>query len=82
MTCEHIKIGDMHAIVCTRGPKSRPKPCEFCNRPSTQLCDFPVETFVGHDGKKHAAKTCDKRLCGVCARRGKSGRDYCPSHFR
>lgn len=70
MGCEVKKdaTGQVTRIVCSRTPSD----CEFCHRRcGTQLCDYPVAK----------GKTCDKRICKVCAARPKGkDEDYCPDH--
>jgi ribosomal protein S14 len=64
------------AIVCTRGRNS--KPCAYCGRPHTRLCDFFPLT-----GPK-AGKTCDEPMCTSCATRPDATQDldYCRAHAR
>ena len=35
--------------------------CKYCGRPEAKLCDFPVSN------PKRKSKTCDAKLCVVCA---------------
>lgn len=72
MPCRHINLGDgTHAIFCSRG--ERTKPCHYCGRPSTKLCDYPL------CGPK-AGKTCDLPMCAACATREPPDKDWCKSH--
>jgi hypothetical protein len=74
MPCNMIDFGDgTTAIVCTRG--RRQKPCRWCGRPHTKLCDFPLS------GAK-AGKTCDAPMCDRCATSVGPNLDYCPPHTR
>lgn len=69
MPCTPFDIDGMRGIVCTRG--GRQKRCSVCNAPRAGvLCDFPI-------GK---GKTCDKPLCGRCAKSVAPGIDHCPDH--
>jgi hypothetical protein len=68
VTCRPVRLADgVKAIVCTRGTRRR---C-VCGRPATKLCDFPT-----------GRGTCDKPLCGRCARPVGPDRDFCPNHPR
>ena len=66
MGCQHIKVGDVSAIVC--GPTKRCK----CGRRATRLCDFKVPVLV--------SGTCDAPLCGQCAVVPAPGKDLCKAH--
>lgn len=48
----------------------RVAPCDFCGNPHRFLCDY---------GPINGGKTCDKKLCGVCATHVGIA-DYCPEH--
>ncbi len=65
MPCE---IRD-NMIICSRGPK-KPPPCQWCLRPSTKLCDFPIDK----------GKTCDAPMCDHHATSMGSNVDYRPKH--
>ncbi len=75
MPCQPIQIGNVTAIACSRGHRSRPPRCSVkgCVRESTKLCDFPL-------GKN---ETCDKPLCNAHAVPvgGFGDRDFCPDHL-
>lgn len=62
-------------IICTR--EQRAKPCKSCGRPSTKLCDYPLQ------GRK-AGATCSVPMCDRCATTvGSAGGDtvdYCRVH--
>jgi len=67
------RVGSGH--VC-RGRSSRRRKCKglpTCTRTMEYLCDFPLA------GAK-AGKTCDRPLCGGCAKTMGSDLHYCPSH--
>lgn len=66
MTCEHVRIGGVAAIVC--GPTER---CR-CGRRATRLCDWKVPA------KKSG--TCDAPLCERCAVVPAPGKDLCARH--
>jgi protein-arginine kinase activator protein McsA len=69
MPCEHVKVGDTWAIVCSRG--KRKNWCEFCHeRPASKLCDAKIEN----------GKTCDAAICDHCATHSDKDIDYCPRH--
>jgi hypothetical protein len=69
MPCEHVKLGDTWAIVCSGGKK--PNWCQFCHeRPATKLCDHERAPGI----------TCDASICDVCATSGGKDIDYCPQH--
>lgn len=70
MPCERLYGPDRRVtgFLCSKGRKG--KPCEFCGRPSTLLCDGPG---------KPPRKTCDARMCGACAVGVRSlDVDFCP----
>lgn len=74
--CTTVKMpnGDT-AIVRMSGKRpALPAPCEVCGlQRHTKLCDAMVRPFVAK------ARTCDKKLCDVCAiTSGKH--DFCPDH--
>lgn len=77
MACERITDGDGRVVgfICTRGRRSRPKPCVGCGKPSTRLCD----TRVANGAR---SKTCDAPLCDACTFSPREGVDCCPRHRR
>ena len=73
MPCDFVKLpGGGHAII----RRSRRPNCQFCKlREHTKLCDFKVKVGdVGH------TKTCDAKMCDVCATNVGPELDYCPNH--
>ncbi len=70
MTCTTIKVGDMTAIVCSRGRKPRKKCSECGTRPATQACDW----------KMPGGGTCDKPLCRNCSYPPARNKDLCGEH--
>jgi hypothetical protein len=71
-----IKDNKVVGFMCSRG-RSRAKPCVYCKKPSTQLCDFPIEKL-----KNGKFKTCDMPLCLNCSQKGVSNdTDFCKPHF-
>jgi hypothetical protein len=75
MRCQAIKVGDTVAIVCTRG--RRPPKCRWCDKPSTKLCDFPLN--IGQL-QLIAPKTCDAPMCDEHAHAVGVNLDHCPLH--
>lgn len=83
MACNVFKTdGGVTVIAC--GPRGRTPKCFYCPRPGTKLCDFvvgsqdaPGTTFK--DGKR-VPLTCDRRLCGQCARHTEPDTDVCRVH--
>ena len=74
MPCNPVKLpGGGTAIVCS-GRGRRPKPCAYCGRPSSRLCDFPVTKDRGVKG------TCDAPLCERCTARIAGDGDLCRAH--
>lgn len=67
--------GGGSAIVCTRGPKTKPKPCVRCGAVSTRLCDAQLAPDLA--GK---ARSCDAPICARCTTSPRPGVDYCPDH--
>ena len=63
-------------IMCGRG--ERPGKCHYCSRPHTKLCDFVTGTEQA--GIATINTTCDRRLCGQCARHTEPDRDVCRIH--
>lgn len=73
MACGTVKLpGGAFAIVCGL-PK--PKPCIYCGRPHTKLCDFPLEA-------QKKGKTCDRPMCDRCTTHIDPDTDYCGPHAR
>lgn len=58
-------------FICGRGPRS--KPCLYCGRPSSRLCDFALTG-------KWAGRTCDKAMCQGCTWSPEPEKDYCRAH--
>ena len=58
------------------GKRPQPKKCQFCDRPSTKLCDFPMSPpeQVTH------RRTCDAPMCDEHATLIGEDRDLCPPH--
>lgn len=79
MPCRKLtdKDGSYLGHVCSRGTsRSSAKPCVYCGRASSKLCDFPVI----RKGKK---TTCDAALCDKCALQGVSADvDFCRPHHK
>lgn len=71
MPCYPFQIGEARGFICTRG--NRAKPCKYCGRPHTKLCDYPLR------GAK-AGKTCDIPMCDRCATHVEPDTDYCRAH--
>jgi hypothetical protein len=71
MPCYAFKIGNATGFICT--PRERSKPCKYCGRPSSKLCDYPLR------GAK-AGKTCDIPMCDRCATHIDPDSDYCKAH--
>lgn len=81
------KLGDgtpFSGIVCHRGKSAFVQPrCAYCKRPSSKLCDFVVgfkTMLMTHPPKPGEPQTCDKRLCGECARKVGPDKDHCRIH--
>jgi hypothetical protein len=69
MPCESVRLpGGGYAMLCKRGGKG--KPCSWCARPHTLLCDYPVSP----------GRTCSARLCEHHATK-RGGGDLCPPHL-
>ena len=66
MRCQHIRIGDIQAIVC--GPTQRCK----CGRRATRLCDWKVPAKI--------SGTCDAPLCKRCSVVPAEDKDLCQKH--
>jgi hypothetical protein len=76
-------------FICSRGNRRRAPPCCSCQKPSTLLCDYPLQG-------KAQGRTCSRPLCDACTVRGAathlgalgSGHreidtfDLCPTHAR
>lgn len=77
MTCHHVEIDGVRAIVCTRGAKKL-QCCGCKRRNATRLCDAPVA------GAKPGT-TCSAPICTSCMRTKvsrKGALDYCPDCAR
>ena len=70
MPCDVISMpGGGHAIIRR---SARPR-CAFCGtREHTKLCD--------HSDPTRISRTCDARMCDLCATRIGSNLDVCPDH--
>lgn len=81
MVCNIIKgktsDGKEFAVIAC-GPRGRTRKCAYCSRPSSKLCDFQVEDKNPTHGLE--TKTCDKPLCGQCARHSEPDTDVCRAH--
>jgi len=82
MPCTPIKhYPGVRGVVC--GPRPRSKPCAFCPRAASRLCDgvtrkAAVPTDPTFEDVALQDSTCDKRLCDRCSRSPEDGKDYCP----
>lgn len=81
MTCNTVKSKlsdgrEVSMIVCGRGVREEVTTCFYCFKPNTKLCDFVIAPAA--PGKN--AVTCDRRLCGNCARTVDLDVDYCCVH--
>jgi hypothetical protein len=66
--CYEMDDGEiMVGIMCSKG---KPKLCRYCGRPSTSLCDYPIEH----------SKTCDIAMCNKCKTTIGANVDVCRSH--
>ncbi len=72
MPCHILNQNGFTAIACTRGHRTKPQRCSYCNRPAPLLCDYPDPS--------HASGTCDKPICPHCSTRVASNTDYCKAH--
>ncbi len=67
------------------GPRGRkPKPCAYCGKPSSKLCDFVIGYGPGESPSTPgmaAAKTCDKPICGACSVHTEPDTDICRRHL-
>ena len=72
MTCEPIRFpGGGGGFACSRGNQARGGGrCYICDKPSTKLCDAPVEQ----------GRTCDRNICDRHATRVGPNLDVCPAH--
>jgi hypothetical protein len=68
VSCQIVRSNGIMLVACSRS--KRGPSCSYCSRPGTLLCDFPVQ-----DGK-----TCDKRLCGQCAKETGKDEHQCRIH--
>lgn len=74
MPCTHLELeGGLHAIVCSRGRRTRAPVCFWCGALAAYQCDAPIK------GKK---KTCDVWLCEHCRTNVAPNRDLCPAHMQ
>lgn len=83
MTCRTVGLADNSlAIICTRGPKTKAKPCEECGKPSVALCDFPVAPAIYGKTRRKKPKTCDSPMCQAHRHPvpGMDDCDYCTPH--
>jgi len=71
MPCRPVPLPGGFAVVC--GPGNRSKPCTYCGRNSSRLCDFPVL-------RKGIKTTCDAPLCDRCTQRIAGDGDLCRAH--
>lgn len=71
MACTATRIGDVTAIVCTRGRSTRCKACP-CGRPATRLCDGRVPSLAGR------TRRCDRPVCDAHATPVGVELDWCP----
>lgn len=72
MTRDRVKLPDgAEALVCSRGRRRKaPRPCSYCERPSTRLCDYPMSR----------TRTCDRALCDLHTAEVAKGTDMCAFH--
>lgn len=79
MSCDHVTIGGMHAIVCSRGVRwKRPKLCQHC----TEISGFQCDWILARDKNRQPTKRCDMHLCGVHATEVAPDKHLCPLHQR
>ena len=69
MRCEAVKLKGGTAFVC--GSARKPH-CQFCSRPATKLCDYPLGP----------GRTCDAKICAGHALHFHPDADICPNHQR
>jgi hypothetical protein len=69
MPCYWMKLAN-GTVVHVNAAKRRAKKCEFCDRPSTKQCDYPLD-------KEH---TCDAFMCDYHAKPFTPNVDTCPRH--
>ena len=71
MTCTRVELAaGITAIVCHRGPRSRPAKCFYCKTPHIRLCDHPIAP----------GKTCSRKLCQEHATSTGADLDLCVDH--
>jgi len=72
MTCQHVRVGNVRAIVC-RG-RRRGRRCSVCKaltfEANLRECDWKIE----------GGKTCDVLLCVTCSYVPAPDKDLCPTH--
>lgn len=56
-------------FICL-GKKLQRRPCKYCSKPHTKLCDFPISPGI----------TCDAKLCDLHAVPAGKNKDLCPDH--
>ena len=79
MGCDITKIGDVTAVICTRGRSDKPQKCMACDKPSVALCDFPV----GNQAlQSRSGRTCSMPMCEDHRTVIRKGHDYCPIHAK
>lgn len=77
MTCERITVGDVHGIVCHRGP--RRVRCYHCGGVSDRVCDGKLERV--RYPRKSGSKLCNRPLCVECALHVEGhDLDFCRTH--
>lgn len=67
MTCTHVNINGVRAIIC--GPRKLPVCCK-CGGLADRLCDWKVAK----------GKDCDRPICSSCSHKPAKEKDLCPQH--